>query len=132
MGRLENKRLLLAPLLIMASLFFGSILFILSPRIRSIEGKAMASEHRRQLHAIFWWLAGFGGRVACPRSSRTARRRSSSWARGICGDQGHARGLYFMHLKFERKSLGIIVGSTLILGVILVSVGMAEHWLPRP
>jgi hypothetical protein len=40
--------------------------------------------------------------------------------------------LYFMHLKFERKSLGIIVGSTLILGVILVSVGMAEHWLPRP
>jgi caa(3)-type oxidase subunit IV len=40
--------------------------------------------------------------------------------------------LYFMHLKFERKTLGIIVGSTLILGVILVSVGMAEHWLPRP
>ena len=40
--------------------------------------------------------------------------------------------LYFMHLKFERRSLGIIVVSTLILGVILVSVGMAEHWLPRP
>ena len=40
--------------------------------------------------------------------------------------------LYFMHLKFERKSLGIIVASTLILGVILVSVGMAETWLPRP
>jgi hypothetical protein len=30
MGRLENKRLLLLLLLIMASLFFGSILFILS------------------------------------------------------------------------------------------------------
>ena len=29
-------------------------------------------------------------------------------------------------------NIGIIVGSTLILGVILVSVGMAEHWLPRP
>jgi cytochrome c oxidase subunit IV len=40
--------------------------------------------------------------------------------------------LYFMHLKFERKSLGIIVGSTLILGVILVSVGIGEHVLPRP
>jgi len=40
--------------------------------------------------------------------------------------------LYFMHLKFEPKAMGIIVGSTLILGVILVSVGMAEHWLPRP
>ena len=40
--------------------------------------------------------------------------------------------LYFMHLKFERKSLGIIVGSTLILGAILVSVGIGEHVLPRP
>ncbi len=40
--------------------------------------------------------------------------------------------LYFMHLKYERKSLGIIVASTLILGAILVSVGMAEHFLPRP
>jgi len=40
--------------------------------------------------------------------------------------------LFFMHLRFERKSLGIIVGSTLILGMILVSVGIAEHVLPRP
>jgi cytochrome c oxidase subunit 4 len=40
--------------------------------------------------------------------------------------------LYFMHLKFERKALGVIVGSTLILGVILVSVGIGEHVLPRP
>jgi hypothetical protein len=30
MGRLENRRLLLLLLLIMAGLFFGSILFILS------------------------------------------------------------------------------------------------------
>lgn len=40
--------------------------------------------------------------------------------------------LYFMHLKFERKALGVIVASTLILGVILVSVGIGEHVLPRP
>ena len=40
--------------------------------------------------------------------------------------------LYFMHLKFERKSLGIIVASTLILGAILVSVGIGEHVLPKP
>jgi cytochrome c oxidase subunit 4 len=40
--------------------------------------------------------------------------------------------LYFMHLKFERKSLGVIVASTLILGAILVSVGIGEHVLPRP
>ena len=37
-----------------------------------------------------------------------------------------------MHLKFERKSLGVIVASTLILGAILVSVGIGEHVLPRP
>jgi len=40
--------------------------------------------------------------------------------------------LYFMHLKFEKKSLGVIVASTLILGAILVSVGIGEHVLPRP
>ena len=40
--------------------------------------------------------------------------------------------LYFMHLKFERKGLGVIVASTLILGAILVSVGIGEHVLPRP
>ena len=39
---------------------------------------------------------------------------------------------YFMHLKFERRLLGILFASTLILGLILVSVGMAEHFLPRP
>ena len=40
--------------------------------------------------------------------------------------------LYFMHLKFEPKSLGRIVSSTLILGCILVGVGLAEVLLPRP
>ncbi|HEY7863691.1 MAG TPA: cytochrome C oxidase subunit IV family protein, partial [Thermoanaerobaculia bacterium] len=40
--------------------------------------------------------------------------------------------LYFMHLKFEKKTLGLIVASTLILGMILVSVGIGEHVLPRP
>ena len=40
--------------------------------------------------------------------------------------------LYFMHLKFERKTLGVLFASTLILGAILVSVGIGEHVLPRP
>ena len=40
--------------------------------------------------------------------------------------------LYFMHLKFERKILGILFASTLILGAILVSVGIGELVLPRP
>jgi len=40
--------------------------------------------------------------------------------------------LYFMHLKFERRTMGILFASTLILGVILVSVGIGELVLPRP
>ena len=40
--------------------------------------------------------------------------------------------LYFMHLKFERKTMGILFASTLILGAILVSVGIGEQVLPRP
>lgn len=51
---------------------------------------------------------------------------------GLAGFKALLVALYFMHLKFERKSLGLIVGSTLILGAILVSVGISEHVLPRP
>ena len=40
--------------------------------------------------------------------------------------------LYFMHLKFERRTMGILFASTLILGLILVSVGIGELVLPRP
>ena len=40
--------------------------------------------------------------------------------------------LFFMHLKFERKVMGILFASTLILGMILVSVGIGEQVLPRP
>jgi len=39
---------------------------------------------------------------------------------------------YFMHLKFERRIMGILFASTLILGCILVSVGIGELVLPRP
>ena len=40
--------------------------------------------------------------------------------------------MYFMHLKFERRTMGFLFASTLILGVILVSVGIGELVLPRP
>ena len=51
---------------------------------------------------------------------------------GLAGFKALLVALYFMHLKFERKSLGLIVASTLILGAILVSVGISEHVLPKP
>jgi cytochrome c oxidase subunit 4 len=84
--------------------------------------------------AIFWWLAGFTA-VEVAYSSLLPHTHKTLLILGLVGFaaiKATLVALYFMHLKFERRSLGIIVGSTLILGVILVSVGMAEHWLPRP
>jgi cytochrome c oxidase subunit 4 len=84
--------------------------------------------------AIFWWLAGFTA-VVVAYSSILPHPQKALLILGLVGFaaiKATLVALYFMHLKFERKSLGIIVGSTLILGVILVSVGMAEHWLPKP
>jgi cytochrome c oxidase subunit 4 len=84
--------------------------------------------------AIFWWLAGFTA-VEVGYSSILPHSQKALLIIGLVGFaaiKATLVALYFMHLRFERKSLGIIVASTLILGVILVSVGMAETWLPRP
>ena len=84
--------------------------------------------------AIFWWLAGFTA-VEVAYSSLLPHAHKALLILGLVGFaaiKATLVALYFMHLKFERKSLGIIFGSTLILGVILVSAGMAEHWLPKP
>jgi cytochrome c oxidase subunit 4 len=84
--------------------------------------------------AIFWWLAGLTV-VEVGYSSILPHSQKALLIIGLVGFaaiKATLVALYFMHLKFERKSLGVIVGSTLILGVILVSVGMAETWLPRP
>ena len=93
------------------------------------------SEHKTPNYmAIFWWLAGFTA-VEVAYSSLLPHTHKSLLILGLVGFaaiKATLVALYFMHLKFERRSLGIIVGSTLILGVILVSVGMAEHWLPKP
>lgn len=84
--------------------------------------------------AIFWWLAGLTV-VEVGYSSVLPHRHKILLIVGLVGFaavKASLVALYFMHLKFERKSLGIIVTSTLILGCILVGVGMAEHLLPRP
>ena len=94
-----------------------------------------AGEHKTPNYmAIFWWLAGFTV-IEVAYSSLLPHTQKVLLIVGLVGFatiKATLVALYFMHLKFERKSLGIIVGSTLILGVILVSVGMAETWLPRP
>ena len=94
-----------------------------------------SSEHKTPNYmAVFWWLAAFtADEVAY--SSLLPHEHKALLIIGLVGFaaiKATLVALFFMHLKFERKSLGIIVGSTLILGIILVSVGMAEHLLPRP
>jgi len=84
--------------------------------------------------AIFWWLAGLTV-VEVGYSSVLPHQHKFLLIVGLVGFaavKASLVALYFMHLRFERKSLGIIFTSTLILGCILVSVGMAEHLLPRP
>ena len=94
-----------------------------------------SSEHKTPNYmAVFWWLAGFTA-VEVAYSSLLPHSHKTLLILGLVGFaaiKATLVALFFMHLKFERKSLGIIFGSTLVLGVILVSVGMAEHWLPKP
>jgi cytochrome c oxidase subunit 4 len=83
--------------------------------------------------AIFWWLLGLtlvelGWAVAMEHSKLLL-------ASGLVITaviKAVLVAMYFMHLKMERKLLGILFASTLILGAILVSVGIGEQVLPRP
>jgi cytochrome c oxidase subunit IV len=83
--------------------------------------------------AIFWWLLGLTiaeiGWAVLPHHSELVL------AGGIVAlaiVKAVLVALYFMHLKFERRTMGILFASTLILGMILVSVGIGELVLPRP
>jgi cytochrome c oxidase subunit 4 len=83
--------------------------------------------------AIFWWLLALTiieiGWALLPHNSKFALASGLVVAAVI---KAVLVALYFMHLKFERKMLGILFASTLILGAILVSVGIGELVLPRP
>jgi cytochrome c oxidase subunit 4 len=83
--------------------------------------------------AIFWWLLALTvfeiGWAVLPHHSRLVL------AGGIVGlaiIKAVLVAMYFMHLKFERRTMGVLFASTLILGMILVSVGIGELRLPRP
>ena len=83
--------------------------------------------------AIFWWLLGLTIlEVAWAIIPHHSELVLASGIVGLAIIKAVLVALYFMHLKFERKTLGILFASTLILGCILVSVGIAEQVLPRP
>ena len=103
------------------------------------ERTARSDDEDRRMHvqpnymAIFWWLFGLTvGEVCFSVFTHPPRALLMSVLVGLAIVKATLVALYFMHLKFERKALGIIVASTLILGAILVSVGIGEHVLPRP
>ena len=83
--------------------------------------------------ASFWWLLGLTiaeiGWAVMPHHSELVL------AGGIVAlaiVKAVLVAMYFMHLKFERRTMGMLFASTLILGMILVSVGIGELVLPRP
>ena len=83
--------------------------------------------------AIFWWLLGLTIlEIAWAIIPHHSELILASGIVGLAIIKAVLVALYFMHLKFERKTLGILFASTLILGCILVSVGIAEIVLPRP
>jgi cytochrome c oxidase subunit IV len=83
--------------------------------------------------AIFWWLLGLTiAEIAWAVIPHHSELILASGIVALAIVKAVLVALYFMHLKFERKTLGILFASTLILGCILVSVGIAELVLPRP
>jgi len=83
--------------------------------------------------AIFWWLLGLT--IAEVGWAVLPHRSELVLAGGIVAMaivKAVLVAMYFMHLRFERRTMGILFASTLILGMILVSVGIGELVLPRP
>jgi cytochrome c oxidase subunit 4 len=98
-----------------------------------VEGEPGHEHKKTNYMAIFWWLAGFTAfEVAYSTVINPPRALLISGLVVLAAIKAVLVALYFMHLRFERRVLGILFASTLILGAILVSVGMAEHFLPRP
>jgi cytochrome c oxidase subunit IV len=99
----------------------------------------LAADEERRVHqqpnymAIFWWLFGLTVlEVSYSVFTHPPKLVLMTVLVGLAIIKATMVALFFMHLRFERKSLGIIFASTLILGMILVSVGIAEQVLPRP
>jgi cytochrome c oxidase subunit 4 len=102
-------------------------------RIELAEDEERRVEHQTNYMAVFWWLFGLTVVEVCYSVfTHPPKLVLMTVLIGLAIIKATMVALFFMHLKYERKSLGIIFASTLILGVILVSVGIAEQVLPRP
>ncbi len=105
----------------------------MSTEMHGVEPGHEAGHKPVNYMAIFWWLAGFTVfEVAYSTILQPPKLFLITGLVVLAAIKAVLVAVYFMHLKFESKVLGILFASTLILGAILVSVGMAEHFLPRP
>jgi len=83
--------------------------------------------------AIFWWLLGLTiAEIAWAVLPHHSELVLAGGIVALAIVKAVLVAMYFMHLKFERRTMGILFASTLILGMILVSVGIGELALPRP
>ncbi|MGH9366643.1 MAG: cytochrome C oxidase subunit IV family protein [Thermoanaerobaculia bacterium] len=83
--------------------------------------------------AVFWWLFGLTVvEVSYSVFTHPPKLVLITVLVGLAVIKATMVALFFMHLKFERKTLGLIFASTLLFGMILVGVGIAEQLLPRP
>jgi len=101
------------------------------------SGQKQNTEHREHktpnYMAIFWWLFGLTVfEVGFSVFTHPPKAVLMIVLVGLAVVKATMVALYFMHLKFERKSLGLLFASTLLLGAILVAVGIGEHILPKP
>lgn len=88
----------------------------------------MASTHKDPNYmAIFWWLAALTvieiGVIYTP----LARLLIGILLVSLAISKAALVAMYFMHLRFERRTLGLIAVTPLFLGALLVFVLLPDH-----
>ena len=86
----------------------------------------LAEDEERRVHqqpnymAIFWWLFGLTVLEVCYSVfTHPPKLVLMTVLVGLAVIKATMVALFFMHLRFERKSLGIIFASTLVLGLMV-------------
>ena len=83
--------------------------------------------------AIFWWLLGMTiGEVLLATYVPMSMAVKIIVLVGMAGIKALLVALYFMHLKFERVSLGVTVSLTLVLALILIVINVGQWVFQSP
>ena len=83
--------------------------------------------------AIFWWLLGMTiAEVLIATYIPMSMHVKILVLVGMAGIKALLVALYFMHLKFERVSLGVTVSLTLVLALILIVINVGQWIFQSP